>query len=105
MTKATLSKTLTRKLTHNLKIVAEQLKLARLRRNISMEQMSQRCSCSIMTIYKIEKGDPKVSMGAYIRFLNALNLEDDILFLAKDDPLGRIITDTKLIRKRASKNG
>ena len=48
--------------------------------------------------------DPTVAIGIYLRVLYALQLDDDILSLAKDDELGRALQDMNLPqRKRASK--
>ena len=45
-----------------------------------------------------------MSIGIYLRVLYALQLEDDILHLAKDDELGRRLQDLSLInRRRAAK--
>ncbi len=102
MTKATSSTLLTRKLTAKLKAVGEQIRMARLRRNnLSLELVADRAQCSRATAGKVEKGDPTVSMGAYLRVLNALQLTDDIDLIARDDKLGRDLQDMKL-RKRAS---
>ena len=38
-------------------------------------------------------------MGIYARVLYALNLENDILRLAADDPLGRQLQDSELLGK------
>ena len=105
ITKNTLGKKLTRELEQDLQIVGEQLRLARLRRKLPMEQIAQRASCSIPTLTKVEKGDPTVSMGIYLRVLHALGLGKDILKLAADDPLGRNLQDLGLPfnRQRAAK--
>ena len=102
MTKSTRSVLLPRKLSQKLQIVGEQLRLARLRRNISLEVIAERAQCSRMTASKVEKGDPTVSMGAYLRVLFALQLADDIELIAKNDPLGRDLQDLN-VRKRASR--
>ena len=84
--------------------MGEQIKLARLRRNLSLEQVAARAMCSLPTIMAVEKGRPTVSIGIYLRTLYALQMEDDILLIAKDDPLGRLAQDMNLkTRKRASK--
>ena len=45
-----------------------------------------------------------MSLGVVMRVLNALQLEDDILHLAKDDELGHMIQDLGVKnKKRASK--
>ena len=102
MTKSTRSVLLPRKLSQKLQIVGEQIRLARLRRNISLELIAERAQCSRMTARKDEKGDPTVSMGAYLRVLFALQLADDIELIAKNDPLGRDLQDLN-VRKRASR--
>ena len=102
MTNSTRSVLLPRKLSQKLQIVGEQIRLARLRRNISLELIAERAQCSRMTASKVEKGDPTVSMGAYLRVLFALQLADDIELIAKNDPLGRDLQDLN-VRKRASR--
>ena len=95
---------LPRKLEQKMSVVGEQIKLARLRRNLSMAQVAERASCSSLTLSRVEKGLPTVSIGIYLRVLYALQLEDDILLLAKEDKLGRMLQDLNLIkRERASK--
>ena len=89
-----------------MQVVGEQIKLARLRRNLSVAQVAERATCSPLTVSRIEKGVPTVAIGIYLRVLYALQLDDDILFLAKDDALGRALQDMNLSpRKRASKKG
>ena len=95
---------LPRKLEQKMQIVGEQIKLARLRRNLSVAQIAERATCSPLTVSRIEKGSPTVSIGIYLRVLYALQLEGDILLLAKDDELGRRLQGLSLInRRRASK--
>ena len=87
-----------------MQIVGEQIKLARLRRNLSVAQVAERATCSPLTVSRIEKGAPTVAIGIYLRVLYAFQLDDDILSLAKDDELGRALQDMKLPqRERASK--
>ena len=87
-----------------MQVVGEQIKLARLRRNLSVAQVAERATCSPLTVSRIEKGVPTVAIGIYLRVLYALQLDNDILFLAKDDTLGRALQDMNLPqRERASK--
>ena len=87
-----------------MQIVGEQIRLARLRRNLSVAQVAERATCSPLTVSRIEKGVPTVAIGIYLRVLYALQLDDDILSLAKDDELGRVLQDMNLPqRERASK--
>lgn len=104
MSKSTMGTKLPRKLEEKMKVVGEQIKLARLRRDLSLTQVAERATCSPLTVSRIEKGTPTVAMGIYLRVLYALQLDDDILLLAKEDKLGRQIQDMELsTRHRASK--
>ena len=104
MTKNTMGTKLPRKLEQKMQIVGEQIKLARLRRNLSVAQVAERATCSALTINRIEKGTPTVAIGIYLRVLYALQLDDDILFLAQKDEMGRALQDLALTRReRASK--
>ena len=89
---------LPRKLEQKMQIVGEQIKLARLRRNLSVAQVAERATCSPLTVSRIEKGTPTVAIGIYLR------LDDDILLLAKEDAMGKALQDLNLKkRERASK--
>ena len=72
MTKSTMGNKLTRKLEQKMQIVGEQIRLARLRRNLSIAQVAERATCSPLTVSRIEKGVPTVTIGIYLRVLYAL---------------------------------
>lgn len=84
--------------------MGEQIKLARLRRNLSTELVAERAGISRASLWKVEKGDPSVAMGIYAAVLHALNnMDRDLLMVAKDDVLGRELQDINLLpKKRAS---
>lgn len=106
MPKNTMGNKLPRRLGEKMRIVGEQIKLARLRRDLSIAQIADRATCSPLTISRIEKGVPTVAIGIYLRVLYALQLDEDILKLAQEDPLGRTLQDLNLkSRKRASAKG
>lgn len=106
MTKSTMGIKLPRKLEQKMQIVGEQIKLARLRRNLSVAQVAERATCSPLTVARIEKGTPTVAIGIYLRVLYALQLDEDILCLAREDALGKSLQDLGLKqRERASKKG
>lgn len=107
MAKHTMGTMMPRKLEQKMQIVGEQIKLARLRRNLSVAQVAERATCSPLTVARIEKGRPTVAIGIYLRVLYALQLDDDILLLAQKDEMGRALQDLSLLknRERASKKG
>ena len=80
--------------------MGEQIKLARLRRNLSV---AERAGISRGTLWNVEKGSPSVAIGIYAAVLHALNnMDNDLLLIAKDDELGRKLQDLELTtRKRA----
>ena len=85
--------------------MGENIKLARLRRNLSAELVSERASISRATLNSIEKGEPSVSIGAYMAVLHALGMAGEFEKVAGDDILGRKLQDLNLVsrRKRASR--
>ena len=88
-----------------LQAVGENIKLARLRRKLTMDQVSERAGISRPTLSSLEKGNPAVSLGIVLQVLLVLGLEKDILLLADDDVLGRKIQDADLtVKERAPKN-
>ena len=97
---------LPRKLELKMQIVGEQIRLARLRRNLSVVQIAERATCSPLTVSRIEKWVSTVAIGIYLRVLYALQLDDDILLLAKEDAMGKALQDLSLKkRERASSKG
>lgn len=90
----------------NLKIMGEQIKLARLRRNLSSELVAARAGISRSSVWKVEKGDPSVAIGIYAAVLHALNnMDDDLLSIAKDDEMGRKMQDLGLITRKKATRG
>ncbi len=87
-----------------LQTLGEQIRYARLRRDLTTVQIAERAGISRSTLVRIEKGDEGVALGQYFRVLIALGLASDITLVAKDDELGRKLQDAKLeVRERASK--
>lgn len=88
-----------------LSTMGEQIKLARLRRQLPAELVSERAGISRATLWNVEKGSPSVAIGIYAAVLHALNnMDKDLLLIAKDDEFGRKLQDLNLtVRKRAPK--
>lgn len=81
--------------------LGERLRLARLRRRLSMEGLAAAAGVSRLTVLRIEKGAPSVAMGAYARLLEALGLADDLGLLVQLDAPGRKLQDQMFAPRRA----
>ena len=88
-----------------LKTMGEQIKLARLRRDLSAELVAERAGISRASLWKVESGNPDVAIGIYAAVFHALgNMDRDLALVAKDDEMGRQMQDLNLMtRKRASR--
>ena len=88
-----------------LRTLGEQIKLARLRRNLTAELVSERAGISRASLWKVESGNPACAMGIYAAVLHALNnLDKDLLLVAQDDDMGRKLQDLNMVtKKRASR--
>ena len=82
--------------------LGENIKLACKRRGYTQVLISERTGLSRLTIRKIEKGDPSVSIGHYLAVLSVLGLAEDLTRVAADDELGRKLQDIKLMSKGKS---
>ena len=84
-----------------LSTMGEQIKLARLRRNLTTGLVAERAGISRASLWKVEKGDPSVAIGIYASVLHALNnLDKDLLLIAKDDEMGKHLQDLNLVTKK-----
>lgn len=80
--------------------VGENIKLARKRRSLTTIQVSERAGIHRATLYMIEKGNPRVSLGSYFNVLRVLGLQDDFLKIAIDDEFGRKLQDLQLLGEK-----
>lgn len=80
--------------------LGENIKLACKRRGYTQLLISERTGLSRLTIRKIERGDPSVSIGHYLAVLSVLGLAEDFTRVAEDDELGRKLQDIKLMGKK-----
>lgn len=71
---------------------------ARRRRRITMELMAERAAISRITLSKIEKGDPGVSMGGYASVIFSLGMVEHLSKLvdASSDIVGRELEEENL---------
>lgn len=84
-----------------LKTMGEQIKLARLRRDLPVELVAERAGISRSSLWKVESGSPAVAIGIYAAVLHALGgMDKDMLLVAKDDEMGRQMQDLNLLTKK-----
>src|ERR1700744_2414535 len=88
------------KLQSILERMGENIKLARLRRTLSTQQVVERAGITRTTLWNIEKGSPHVAMGLYCQVLFVLGMADDLLKLAAEDELGHRLQDAELVTKK-----
>jgi len=81
--------------------LGEDIAVARKKRRISTVSMAERAFVSRGTLYKVEKGDPTVSMGVYATVLALLGLIDGLGQVAdrSTDTLGLDIEEDRLPKK------
>ncbi|OGB25735.1 MAG: hypothetical protein A3I66_04970 [Burkholderiales bacterium RIFCSPLOWO2_02_FULL_57_36] len=79
-----------------LKAFGERLRLARLRRRLLAKEVADRAGMTEVTLRRVERGLPGVSMGAYLAVMQVLQLQDDVAKWATDDQLGRHLQDSEL---------
>lgn len=77
--------------------LGQRLRLARLRRKLSTVLFAERMGVSRDTLHRLEKGDPNIALGTYMRALRVLGLDKDLDALARDDELGRKLQDIEAL--------
>ena len=80
--------------------LGERLRLARLRRKLTIDIACQRAGISRMTLFRAEAGSPAIALGTLLRILSVLGLESDLDGLADDDRVGRLLQDQALPERR-----
>lgn len=84
--------------------MGNRIRRARLRRNISAEELAQKATIGKSTLSLIEKGTPTVSIGAYAAVLAVLELDEDFGLIAVDKVGKKQFWEQNLQRReRASK--
>ncbi|MGC1852500.1 MAG: helix-turn-helix transcriptional regulator [Solirubrobacterales bacterium] len=82
--------------------LGERLRLARLRRRMSLSELASRVDVTRHTLSRLERGDLSTSLGVLARVLGVLGLEEDLDRVAQDDELGQRLQDVRLRRPRRS---
>lgn len=93
------------KVEHILSKLGNDINAARRRRRISMALMVERATTSYTTLYRLEKGDPTVSLGVVATVLYILGMEERLADLAdvRFDEVGRMIDAENLPKRIISK--
>lgn len=83
---------------HQAERLGDRLRLARLRRGISQQELSLRIGVSRQTLGKLESGDASIGLAVLLRALDVLGLADQIDQLAAQDEIGRRLDDIQRTR-------
>ena len=86
--------------------LGEDITVARKKRRISTVSMAERAFISRGTLFKLEKGDPSVSIGIYATVLSILGLIEDLGQAAdrSSDTLGLDLEEDRLPKKVQPRN-
>jgi transcriptional regulator with XRE-family HTH domain len=96
--KSAAAQTLPRRVTAALAKLGEDIAVARKKRRISTVSMAERAFISRNTLYKLERGDPSVSIGIYATVLSILGLVDGLGDIAerREDEIGLDLDEDNL---------
>ena len=97
MVKTTMGTKLPRKLEMKMQTVGEQIRLARLRRNMSIAQVAERATCSPVTINRVEKG-PYILSFAFFIHSGSVSRSPALVHLMK-------LIDVNVVRFQQGKGG
>lgn len=84
---------------------AHRLKAARLRRNISQEQLAERAGVTRKTIADLENGKPTVGFSIVVKAMGILGYLERIPGLLETDPLGEDLGLDNSRRHAGSRRG
>ncbi len=86
--------------------MGQQIRLARLRRKVPVEEVASIAGVSRATVWAVEKGMESVAIGNYAAVIAALGLPEDLNLIAREDELGHRLMDERLplnIRSKPTK--
>ena len=78
--------------------LGHRIKLARLRRKLTIEMVAERAKISRFSVREGEKGSPSVAIGIYVNVLMAIGMVKELDNFLADDPLGRMLQDDELLK-------
>ena len=83
--------------------MGHRIRRARLRRNISAEELAHKAGISTCTLTSIEKGLSTVSIGAYAAVLAVLELDQVLGLIAEDDIGKKKFWEQNLVERKRAK--
>ena len=109
MTQKQIKKTLPPDISEVISMLGKRIRIARKRRRIPSEVMAKRMIISRKTLFRLEKGDPGISLGVFASALWVLGLDKELLKLVdpEKDKVGIFHERQQLskrIRKRSTDN-
>lgn len=98
-------KALSNKLQQSLRKLGEQLKIARIKRKMTQQDVANLICSTKSTIHRLEKGEPGVGIGTLAAVLDVFQMEDSLLLIADPDRdrLGNALMGTELPNRVKSK--
>lgn len=78
--------------------LGHRIKLARLRRKLTIEMVAERAKISRFSVREVEKGSPSVAIGIYVNVLMAIGMVKELDNFLADDLLGRMLQDDELLK-------
>lgn len=85
--------------------LGHRIKLARLRRKLTIEMVAERAKISRFSVREVEKGSPSVAIGIYVNVLMAIGMVKELDNFLADDPLGRMLQDDELLKYQREGTG
>lgn len=84
----------------SLKVMGDNIKLARIRRGLTLQEVAKRSGLSKGTVVRVEQGDAQIILCTLMAILAVLNLEYDMSEIGAEDQMGRAIQDSALLKQR-----
>ena len=83
-----------------LKLIGEQITLARKRRMLSQEQFASELNMSRSTLRSIEKGAPGIALSTYIRIFVLMGKHLELIQFASTDLYGKKMQDERILARK-----